>query len=99
MLPMRLRARDHRRLFPTLECSLDAAWLGPGRTYLALSAIYEPPLGLVGRAVDRTLLHRVAETAVQRFLVAVARELSTRADRPGGGGPPGTALQVSRLAS
>jgi hypothetical protein len=76
MLPLRLRATDHRRLFPTLEGSLDAAWLGPGRTYLAFSVQYEPPLGLVGRAVDRALLHRVAETVAQRFLQSVAHELS-----------------------
>jgi len=81
MLPLRLHAPDHRRLFPTLEGSLDAAWLGPGRTHLALSLTYEPPLGLVGRAVDRALLHRVAETVAQRFLQAVAGELSTRARR------------------
>jgi hypothetical protein len=82
MLPLRLRPRDHARLFPGLEGSLDAAWLGQGRTYLALGVTYDPPLGLVGRTVDRALLHRVAETAVQRFLQAVARELADRADRP-----------------
>lgn len=80
MLPLRLRSRDHRRLFPTLEGSLDAAWLGRGRTYLALSLTYEPPLGLVGRAVDRALLHRVAETVSQRFLEAIANELLVRAE-------------------
>ncbi|HYW27024.1 MAG TPA: hypothetical protein VE953_22840 [Terriglobales bacterium] len=87
MLPLSLRPRDHARLFPALEGSLDAAWLGPGRTYLALSVTYEPPLGLVGRTVDRALLHRVAETAAQRFLVAVAHELADRAERPGSAGP------------
>src|SRR5262249_9566953 len=56
LLPLRLRVEDHRRLFPSLEGSLDAAWLGPGRTHLALTASYEPPFGVVGRAVDRALL-------------------------------------------
>jgi hypothetical protein len=86
-LPVRMRPRDHARLFPALEGSLDAAWLGRGRTYLALSVTYEPPLGLVGRTVDRALLHRVAETAAQRFLQAVAHELAARADDPGRGAP------------
>jgi hypothetical protein len=89
MLPLRLRAEDHRRLFPTLEGSLDAAWLGTGRTYLAFSVQYEPPLGLVGRAVDRALLHRVAETVAQRFLQSVAHELRARADRAYHGGLEG----------
>src|SRR5262245_32571831 len=41
MLPVRLRAQDHRRLFPTMEGSLDSAWLGRDRTYLSLSLSYE----------------------------------------------------------
>lgn len=91
MLPLRLRAPDHRRMFPTMEGSLDAAWLGRDRTYLALSLTYDPPLGVVGRAMDRALLHRVAETVAQRFLQAVARELSVRVDGPDRAGARGTA--------
>jgi hypothetical protein len=75
-LPVRLRVEDHEGLFPSLEGSLDAAWLGPGRTHLALMAQYEPPFGFVGRTVDRALLHRVAEAVAQRFLESVARELA-----------------------
>ena len=78
LLPLRLRIEEHERLFPSLDGSLDAAWLGPGRTHLALTAGYEPPFGVVGRAVDRALLHRVAEAVAQRFLEAAARELETR---------------------
>ena len=93
-LPLRLRVEDHGRLFPSLEGSLDAAWLGPGRTHLALTAGYEPPFGVVGRAVDRTLLHRVAEAVAQCFLEAVARELVARgATSPDGPRPPGSAAE------
>jgi len=92
LLPLRLHDEDHKRLFPSLEGSLDAAWLGPGRTYLALTASYDPPFGVVGRAVDRALLHRVAEAVAQRFLEAVARELTIRgATRPDGSRPPDSA--------
>jgi hypothetical protein len=98
MLPLRLRSRDHRRLFPTLEGSLEAAWLGRGQTYLALSLTYDPPLGLVGQAVDRALLHRVAETVAQRFLEAIANELLVRAECLGQGGPPDTAGAADGVA-
>src|SRR5258708_37996458 len=81
LLPLRLRVIDRERLFPSLEGSLDAAWLGPGRTHLALTANYEPPLGVVGRAVDRALLHRVAEAVAQRVLGAAAPELGGRGAR------------------
>jgi hypothetical protein len=79
LLPLRLGVDDQRRLFPSLEGSLDAAWLGPGRTHLALTAIYEPPLDVLVRAADRVLLHRVAEAVAQHFLEGVARELVARA--------------------
>jgi len=88
LLPVRLRIEEHERLFPSLEGSLDAAWLGPGRTYLALTANYEPPFGIVGRAVDRALLHRVAEAVAQRFLEAVAGELEARSFATSGGTSP-----------
>lgn len=77
-LPLRLQIEDHERMFPTWEGSLDAAWLGAGRTHLALTAQYEPPFGVVGRAVDRALLHRIAEAVAQRFLEAVAQRLAAR---------------------
>jgi len=83
LLPLRIRAADHQRLFPSLEGSLDAGWLGPGRTHLALTATYDPPLGAVGRTMDRALLHRVAEAVGQRFLESAATELLARcAARP-----------------
>ena len=88
LLPVRLRVEEYERLFPSLEGSLDAAWLGPGRTYLALTANYEPPFGIVGRAVDRALLHRVAEAVAQRFLEAVAGELEARSFATSGGTSP-----------
>lgn len=88
-LPLTLSVEDDRRLPPTLEATLEAAWLGPGRTYLALMARYEPPFGLVGRTVDRALLHRVAEAVAQRLLEAVSGELARlTADVPCGGGTP-----------
>jgi hypothetical protein len=91
LLPLRLGVEDQQGLFPSLEGSLDAAWLGPGRTHLALTATYDPPIGVGGRAADRALLHRVAEAVAQRFLEAVARDLEVRQledlhPRPAAGG-------------
>jgi hypothetical protein len=55
-------------LFPVLEAELEVGALGGHRTQLALNASYRPPLSVVGRAVDRALLHRVAEATVKDFL-------------------------------
>lgn len=78
ILPLHVGVVDDSRLFPTLDGSLDAGWLGSGRTHLAISATYEQPAGIASTLVDRTLLHRVAEAVAQRFLEAVARELAAR---------------------
>jgi hypothetical protein len=72
-------------LFPVLEADLEIGALGAHRTQLALSASYRPPLGSVGRAIDRALLHRVAEATVKDFLdqVGVAIQRLTDQQRRG----------------
>jgi hypothetical protein len=55
-------------LFPTMEADLEVASLGPSVTQLAISARYSPPLGAVGRMLDRAVLHRVAEATIKDFL-------------------------------
>lgn len=57
-----------RGLFPTLDADLEIAPLGLGATQLAISARYAPPLGVVGRMLDRAVLHRVAEATIKDFL-------------------------------
>lgn len=77
VLPMTWRAAGLATLFPQLEADVEAAELGPDRTQLGISARYTPPLGGFGRALDRMLLHRVAESTVKDFLDRAARALST----------------------
>jgi hypothetical protein len=55
-------------LFPTMEGDLEVASLDAALTQLAISARYAPPLGVVGRMLDRAVLHRVAEATVKDFL-------------------------------
>src|SRR5262245_11491884 len=71
-LALRLLVQDAGRLLPSLEGSLDAAWLGSGRSQLALSVRYEPPADRLGHSVDRLLLHRVVEAMALRFLELTA---------------------------
>jgi hypothetical protein len=68
-------------LFPVLDADLTlspAPEPGSG-SVLELAGVYRPPLGLVGQALDRALLHRVALTTVRRFLAQVAAQLSEEA--------------------
>jgi len=68
ILPMSWRPAGGETLFPSLDADIEVAALGPNRTQLSISARYRPPLGVVGRVVDRALLHRVAEATLKDFL-------------------------------
>lgn len=65
--------------------TLDAGWLGAGRTHLSLSMTYDtPPDSARGHDVlsqfrDRALLHRVYEAVALRYLDSVAENLMAQA--------------------
>jgi len=75
LLPLTWRATGPERLFPLFEADVEIAALGPSRTQLSISARYRPPFGALGRALDRALLHRVAEATVKDFLDRVGETL------------------------
>jgi hypothetical protein len=70
-------------LLPRLDANLELGSLGGVRTQLAISARYRPPLGGAGRAVDRVLLHRVAEATVKDFLDRVGQTITDQARTDG----------------
>jgi len=76
VLPVSWRPTSMQRLIPSLDADIELAELGPERTQLSISARYTPPLGSLGRALDRALLHRVAEATVKDLLDRVAERLS-----------------------
>jgi hypothetical protein len=78
-LPMSWRATGPQGLFPVLDGDLELAPLGQDRTQVAVSAQYRPPLGAIGRIMDRAMLHRVAEATVKDFVDRVARVIVERA--------------------
>jgi hypothetical protein len=81
-LPLTWEPIGMEGLLPRLEGDLEVGPLGGGRTQLAISARYRPPLGAVGRAVDRVLLHRVAEATVKDFLDRVGAAIMAEVTSP-----------------
>jgi hypothetical protein len=82
LVPITWAATGSERLFPALEGDLELAPLGERRTQLSISARYKPPLGAVGRALDRALLHRVAEATVKDFLDRVVEAIGAASHIP-----------------
>jgi hypothetical protein len=80
-IPISWRATGPAGLFPVLDAELEFASLGNELTQLALSGRYQPPLGLVGRTIDKALLSRVAEATIKDFVdrLAVAIEAAVTA--------------------
>ncbi len=75
LLPVVWEATGSPGLFPRMEAELVLAALGPGLTQLSLRGSYHPPLGPIGRALNRALLHRLAEASVKGFVDRVAHAI------------------------
>jgi hypothetical protein len=76
VLPMSWTPDGLESLLPRLDADIELGELGPERTQLSISARYTPPLGPLGRVLDRGILHRVAEATVKDFLDRAAQILS-----------------------
>jgi hypothetical protein len=74
-IPICWRATGATALFPVLEGELELASLGTQLTQLSLSGRYQPPLGLVGRTIDKALLSKVAEATIKDFIDRLASAL------------------------
>jgi hypothetical protein len=83
VVPIKWTATGAVGLFPSLEADLEVAALAPTRTQLAMSARYVPPLGPIGRAIDRAVLFRVAEATLKDFLDRVGEALMLFVARDG----------------
>ncbi len=60
------------RLFPLMKAELSIYPLTPTETQLDFSGLYEPPFGVVGKAMNAIVGHRIAEVSVHQFISEVA---------------------------
>ncbi len=67
-IPLSWDATGTPGLFPKMRADLIIAPLGDDMAQVSLRGNYEPPMGAMGRALDRAVLHRVAESSVKAFL-------------------------------
>ena len=62
-------------LFPVLDANLSISPAGEHTARLALAGSYRPPLGRLGRGLDRAVMHRVAAATMRSLLRGVAEVL------------------------
>ncbi|CAN5517736.1 hypothetical protein BH10ACI2_BH10ACI2_06800 [soil metagenome] len=67
------------RLFPLMKAELVIYPLTPTETQLDLAGKYEPPLGIVGSALDAAVGHRIAEASVHQLISDIAAYLRSEA--------------------
>ena len=73
------KAAETARLFPVMTARLNVYPLTRTETQLDFEGEYEPPLGLMGKAINAIVGHRIADASVHHFLSEVAAYLRTNA--------------------
>lgn len=74
-IPIEWEAAARPRLFPLMRATLSVYPLTATETQLDFGGAYEPPMGVVGGAIDAMVGHRVAEACVHRFVADIAHHL------------------------
>jgi hypothetical protein len=74
-IPVSWEAARNPRFFPLMTAELSVYPLTGTETQLDFLGRYDPPLSLVGDAMDALVGRRIAEASVHRFISDVARYL------------------------
>jgi hypothetical protein len=77
VFPLSWSAVKTPSLFPRMRGRLSVYPLSRSETQLEFEGLYDPPLGLLGDAIDAMAGHRIAEASVLQFLREVAALLRT----------------------
>jgi hypothetical protein len=75
VLPITWQSASNPSLFPRLKAELLVYPLSSHETQLELEGTYDPPLGILGDAIDAMIGHRIAEASVLHFLRDIAARL------------------------
>jgi hypothetical protein len=74
-IPIQWSAAQRAALFPIMNAELSVYPLTATETQLDFLGRYEPPLGIVGGALDAMAGHRIAEASVHRLVADIVNYL------------------------
>jgi hypothetical protein len=63
-------------LFPVLDADMRLIRTDERTAVLTMSGVYRPPLGALGQALDRAILHLVAAATIRDFVAQVAARIA-----------------------
>jgi hypothetical protein len=63
-------------LFPVMDADIRLVRAGERACVLTMSGVYRPPLGTLGQALDRAILHRAAAATIRDFVAQVAARIT-----------------------
>jgi len=81
-VPVKWQATFVKRLFPVMAGRVELSPVGPNTTRLSVGGMYQPPLGGLGKELDDTLMHKVAEATVKELAESIAKRLVAIASEP-----------------
>ncbi len=81
LMPVSWHTSGGPPLFPVLEGHIEVEGASAEQTTISLKANYAPPLGGLGRIVDRTLLRGLAQATVKDFVERLAEALDVQIRR------------------
>jgi hypothetical protein len=78
---LEITAAGNKRLYPVFSGTLALVSMDKMKCALRLEGTYDAPLGMLGFAIDATLLAGAARTSLQRFLDDLAKTVVERVRR------------------
>jgi hypothetical protein len=75
--PIKWIATGASSLFPTMTADLVLSHAGAIGTRISFEGTYEPPMGPLGKAIDRVALRRFAESTVRDWVDRIAGAVAT----------------------
>ena len=78
-VPVTWRATYITGLFPVMVGKVELVPVDPDVTRLSVCGMYEPPLGPLGKQIDDSLMHKVADATVKELAETIAKELESYA--------------------
>ena len=83
-LSLEWAAVNSPHLFPLMKAELSIYPITTTETQLDFHGSYQPPLGVLGSAINSVVGHRIADASVHRFIADVAEHLRISLERTDG---------------